>query len=303
MVELLNDKLKVSFPEVHEHANCEVHFQRTLRVPDNDQDYPLPAGLGRFPLQIVDDYPVPAEWKTHGGVFLPLYQSEALWIKFDCWAELGSISGYPMAVKVAAGKINAITGQAWQNNLSFKPQDYVVIPKQPWLDGFCIERGVVRQFVASKLGDGFTAEEQISGEAIWGGIQLIFYPMKAAEYCKRYIGKKMPVYRSMMFSRNSSEENIEMGLAAGGRIKQEIEKDIFSPDVWDTSVSSRCFIHLLNSKAYQSLTGLSPPPTPITQHAYKMAEIPWFEYYSEGQALEGGAKLQNLKSRRTLMKK
>ena len=31
-------------------------FQRTLRIPDDGRDYPLPPGLGRFPLRHIDDY-------------------------------------------------------------------------------------------------------------------------------------------------------------------------------------------------------------------------------------------------------
>jgi len=72
MIELRNDTLHVSFPEVHEKAECAIAFQRTLRVPDDNQDYPLPAGLGRFPLHAVDDHRVPDHWREDGGVFLPM---------------------------------------------------------------------------------------------------------------------------------------------------------------------------------------------------------------------------------------
>lgn len=43
-------------------------------------------GFGRFPLRHVDDYAstVPAEWMEQGGVLMPMYQSEALWISFNC---------------------------------------------------------------------------------------------------------------------------------------------------------------------------------------------------------------------------
>ena len=58
----------------------------------------------------------------------------------------------PVAVKVAAGKINAVTGETWTAPLNRNPQDYVVWPEQPWLDGFAIEPGVIRQFVAMPLG-------------------------------------------------------------------------------------------------------------------------------------------------------
>ena len=93
-------------------------------------------------------------------------------------------SGYPFAIKIATGKINAVTGDAWKPGLSRKPQDYVVSPDQPWLDGYCVEKGTIRQFVAMPLGAGYTAEEQLTGEAEHGGLQMLVYPMKAEAYEK-----------------------------------------------------------------------------------------------------------------------
>jgi len=180
MVELIGDTLRVSFPEIHPKARCEIIFQRTLRIPDDGKAHLLPASLGSFPLFDVANYPVSDEWKRHGGVFLPMHQSEAMWLRFSM------LGDYPFAVKVAAGKINAVTGSAWDEAILATPQDYMVIPQQPWLDGFCVEKGVVRQFVAAPLGEGHTVEEQMTGNAEWGGLQLTFYPMKAAEYRARF---------------------------------------------------------------------------------------------------------------------
>ena len=176
MIELQDNRLIFRFPEVHEDAVLEVEFERTLRIPDDSRDYPLPPGLGAFPLNHVDDYlePLPTEWGKRGGVFLPMYQAEAMWLDFT--------GSYPMAVKVAAGKINALTGEPWKNELSRQPQDCLVAPGQPWLDGFCVEQGLIRQFVAMPLGAGYSAEEQLTGEAQHGGLQIAVYPMKAARY-------------------------------------------------------------------------------------------------------------------------
>jgi hypothetical protein len=292
MIELKNDKLVVSFPELHGKAQCTVDFQRTLRVPDDNQEYPLPAGLGRFPLLPVDDFPVAGEWKRHGGVFLPMYQSEALWLNFDA-------SGYPFAVKVAAGKINAVTGEAWDNGLNAAPQDYVVLPEQPWLDGFNSGRDVVRQFVAAPLGDGYTAEEQLTGKAEWGGLQLIFYPMRVEKY-RALEAQRVREQDMIAFSRRQApvmsceSASYEMGLAPGGRIRQEIEKDPYGVDVWDTSVSSRCFVHLVNSRSYVALTGHAPPTEPITAKQYKEAGVPWFDHYVNGDVLGGSEKLAGM---------
>ena len=57
-----------------------------------------------------------------------------------------------------------------------------MLPKQPWLDGYCVEKGVIRQFVAMPLGEGYTVEEQLTGAAQHGGLQIVAYPMKRERY-------------------------------------------------------------------------------------------------------------------------
>ena len=120
MLELKHDTLLFTFPAVHKDAVCQIDFQRTLRIPDDNRAYALPPGLGRFPIEHTEDHAsrLPAKWKEHGGVLLPMYQSEALWINFS--------GGYPCAIKIATGKINAVTGEKWTNDLHRKPQDYLV---------------------------------------------------------------------------------------------------------------------------------------------------------------------------------
>ena len=56
MITLEGDRLVFRFPKVHEDAHCAVEFQRTLRIPDDGKDYPLPPGLGNFPLRHLDDF-------------------------------------------------------------------------------------------------------------------------------------------------------------------------------------------------------------------------------------------------------
>ena len=70
MIELHDNRLVFRFPEVHKDAVLTVDFQRTLRIPDDNREYPLPPGLGSFPLEHVDDYTAraPKSWQRHGGV-------------------------------------------------------------------------------------------------------------------------------------------------------------------------------------------------------------------------------------------
>ncbi len=71
MIELIQNQLVFSFPEIHRDAHCTIDFQRTLRLPDDNKEYPLPPGLGLFPLTHVDDLGerLPAAWEAHGGIF------------------------------------------------------------------------------------------------------------------------------------------------------------------------------------------------------------------------------------------
>ncbi len=300
MIELSNDSLVFTFPEVHPHAVLRIEFQRTLRIPDDGKKHSLPPGLGEFPLRHVDDFAdkVPENWLEHGGVMLPMYQSEALWVNF-----LGSGSWqsgrYPFGVKIATGKINAVTGKAWENGLNRKPQDYLVVPEQPWLDGYCVAKGEIRQFVAMPLGAGYTAEEQITGAAEHGGLQIIAYPMKREAYERykkdRRFGDDHVVLA--MAPAGRARSLFSMGLAPGGRMRQKIYDDDYDFDDWDASHSGRCFVHIANSLVWRAITGQTPPTVPPTAREYTSAGLPWFDLYDEHMsAVEGGGALGGLKS-------
>ena len=288
MIELKRDRLRFSFPEVHKEAKLEIHFQRTLRIPDDGKTYPLPPGLGRFPLRHVDDFAeaMPESWIQHGGVFLPMYQSEALWICFG--------GHYPFAVKVATGKIDAVTGKTWSDGIHHKPQDFVSIPTQPWLDGYCVKKGTIRQFVAMPLGSGYTAEEQITGEAEVGGLQIVAYPLKA-KYYEGQGGMLRAVSADVLSAPGGAV--FDMGLAPGGKMRQMIFEDDRPLHHWDLDHGSRCFVHIANSLSWRSITGEDPPTAPFTAKEYAKHGMPWFDYYGgDTKAVGGSPTLQSLKS-------
>jgi hypothetical protein len=286
MITLENDRLTFRFPEVHPEAVCGIHFERTLRIPDDDRDYPLPAGLGGFPLRHLDDYApnISPAWLKRGGIIMPMYQAQAMWIHFR--------SGYPFAVKIATGKINAVSGEPWAARLNRDPQDYVVIPEQPWLDGYCIEKGVIRQFVAMPLGQGYSVEEQLTGEPAWGGVQILVYPMKAETYDALHADlarEDDAVLRCAL--------SVDMGLAPGGRMEQEIYDDPYRLEDWDQRHSSRCFVTIANSATWHAITGERPPMRPPTPAEYAKAGLPWFDYYdADARALDGSGRLAKTRS-------
>ena len=283
MIVLDNNSLECSVPEVHEEACCSISFQRTLRIPDDGSDYPLPPGFGCFSLRHLDDYAnqLSAEWSARGGILMPMHQAEAMWINFSAHA------AYPFAVKVATGKVCAITGDSWVDHLNSDPQDYLVLPDQPWLDGYCVDNGVIRQFVAMPLGDGYTVEEQLTGAAEHGGLQIAAYPMKRERYEALMADRS---YRHAQLEESGLVyDSSPMGLAPGGRMKQDIYEDPHGLDAWDQRHVSRCYVTILNSAQWLAVTGEIPPDEPPTAQQYTDAGLPWFDYYREGPSAVPGA--------------
>lgn len=295
MAELRSDELFFSFPAIHPRASCSISFQRTLRLPD-EGTYPMPPSLGNFPLRRVPERG--SAFSERGGVMLPMYQSEALWVAFNSTFDHERNVGYPFAIKIAAGKRSAVTGNAWTPHL--QPRDYVWIPKQRWIDGFVVGEGIVRQFVAMPLGLGVTVEEQLSNEAEYGGLQIQVFPMKRHEYETRF-----PKPRPMQTMRKGTNRlmastgvglECAMGVAAGGKMKQQIHVDPHGIDVWDQTRSDRAFIHILNSESWHTITGENPPSQPYTAEEYTSYGLPWFDSYLDGPMLSGTVTTQKIQS-------
>jgi hypothetical protein len=324
-LELTRDSLVFSFPDVHPDAKLVITFQRTLRIPDDDKTYPLPPGLGAFPTRHVDDFKdrIPARWKEHGGVMLPMYQSEAMWLNFSA-SSIRAQGPYPFAIKVATGKRSALTGEDWASDLRAK--DYCVTPPQPWLDGYVIDKDTIRQFVAAPLGMGFTAEEQITGKADHGGLQIEVLPMKREVFDRRFPKREEKTRGGILRAQsiNGGGEDFEkgalyssdclelcdsdgpvacaaaakpdMGLAPGGRMKQQVFEDPYDFEDWDRTQHGRCFVHLSNSLAWRAITGHEPPTTPRTAKEYTSHGLPWFDHYADAKALDGTKLTKELKS-------
>jgi hypothetical protein len=295
MITLDHDRLTFCFPELYAEAKVEVSFERTLRIPDDGRDYPLPPGFGRFALRHVDDYipRLPERLTERGGVILPMYQAEAMWLNFR--QRYGFT--YPIAIKIGTGKINAVTGSAWSNELSGDRQDYVVVPGQPWLDGYCIETGVVRQFVAAPLDRGITVEEQLTHESTWGGLQLLAFPMKIERALElRAAWEEEQACGCVLRESSPDWRRRDLGLAAGGCLRQAIYDDPFGVNAWDQDHSSRCFVTILASGAWTAITGEAMPTEPLDAADYTEAGLPWFTYETDRPAIAGSELLNSVKS-------
>jgi hypothetical protein len=274
--------LEISLDRIKIGENLTINFQRTLRIPDDNNTYPLPPGLGNFPICKVSDYldRVPESWKDKGDFFIPMYQREALWINFN------GAYWHPNAVKIAVGKVNAISGKRLHRGLNKTEQNYMVCPDQPWLDGINAGKGFIRQFVAMPLGMGYTIEGQITGKEVFGGIQIIAYEPKPGKF-----PNKPPISRY-----NETEKMLcdpcacDMGLAAGGKMEQEIYPDEYGASTWDQDNYKKIYIHIVNSMMFREITGMEAPPTPVSARTYTEYGYPWFKLYDVGKGDLKGAK-------------
>ncbi|MBI1257955.1 MAG: hypothetical protein GC204_10825 [Chloroflexi bacterium] len=281
-------------------AGLSMTFQRTLRIPDDGKNYPLPPGLGAFPILKVTDYKdrLPPDWVEHGGVFIPMYQREALWISFHArhWK--------PNAAKIAIGKVNAVSGKPWNQALSKDEKDYIVCPPQVWLDGINAGEDTIRQFVAMPLGMGYTVEGQVTGKEEFGGIQIIVYEPKPDKFPDQPPEQDLTEFARWGTAKvmaapppAAAPAGAAMGLGAGGKMKQKIYPDPHGIDTWDAENTGRVYVHIVNSMAFREITGSEPPPTPISAKTYTQHGFPWYDLYDDGMGdIDAPDALKNVKS-------
>jgi hypothetical protein len=256
-----------------------ITFHRTLRIPDDGGHYPLPPSLGHFPVHRVEDYAerVPESWRSHGGVFIPMYQREAAWLSFS------AADWRPQALKVAVGMVNAVSGEPWSEAIVLgEEQDYLVCPPQPWLDGINAGDGIVRQFVAMPLGMGYTVEGQLTGAERFGGIQLVAFAAKPGRVVRPpQAARRQTMVFDMLDAPAAPASAADMGIAAGGRMEQSIYPDPHGADIWDNARTGRVYVHIVNSMLYEQITGRKAPDTPVTARTYAEHGYPWFDLYDE----------------------
>ncbi|KAI0418945.1 hypothetical protein F5X98DRAFT_385519 [Xylaria grammica] len=159
-----------------------IELKRTIRVPDGAGIAELPPDLDNFSLFKTRDFAsnLPSYMTDQRGLFVTMYQREAMWVSFQ--------SQCPFMIKIYAGGVNVVSGEPSSETIVTQMrrhalvdanksiQDYVVTPKQPWIDGFAVAPGVVRQFVAMPLGQGYTVEAQLTGREFVGGLQFEITP-------------------------------------------------------------------------------------------------------------------------------
>jgi hypothetical protein len=251
---------------------------------------------------------VGSDWARRGGVILPMYQREAMWLSFE------GTYWHPTVVKVGIGGVDAISGKTWNGELSAQPQNYVVVPHQPWLDGINAGKGFIRQFVAMPLGMGYTVEAQLTGKEDVGGIQIAVFEPRPGRFpdeppepptrrltstgehyaCAAPMAAPAP---AMAMSSKRVGAGAEMGLGAGGRMRQEIYPDRHGVDTWQPQAARTLHVHIANSMMWREITGEEPPQTPVTARTYTQHGLPWFDLYDDHLGdIDPAAELAGVKS-------
>ncbi|OMP83586.1 hypothetical protein BK809_0004967, partial [Diplodia seriata] len=215
------------------------------RLPEDDKAHQLPASFGAFPLYNTAAYSrsLPQSMVEKGGIFFPMWQREAMFIRFKTWRK-----DTKYAVRVLVGGINAITGLVRDEET--ERQDYFTVPDQPWLDGILVESGTVRQFVAMPLGRNYTVEGQLTNQEKAGGIEIEVFPLKTSSEKHFWDGKpgrspRIPSSSSPLAAGLMEGDYISMSGEAKTERLMQLKDSILSLDGLPSEVTFTVPIHSL----------------------------------------------------------
>jgi hypothetical protein len=242
---------------------CAVALHRTLRIPDDGRHHPLPPSLGHLPVYRTgtDEYVV------------PMRRAEAMWLGFR------APHFRPHALKVGIGGVDAVSGLPFTaGRLTRRPQDYVVVPDQPWLDGINAGAGVIRQFVAVPLGEGLTVEAQLTGTESDGGLTLSLFEPRPGRF-----PDAPPPVDVLRAAAPACAAAGAMGLGAGGRMRQEIYEDEYGVATWRLDPARTVRVELVDALAFEALTGIAVPGPPVDARTYTQHGLPWFDLLEPGR--------------------
>ena len=85
------------------------------------------------------------------------------------------------------------------------------------------------------------------------------------------------------------ESSLALTIGAGGTIKQTIVPDKNDSRIWDVASAKLINIQLVNSTAFELITGLATPATPVSYKTYVSAGMPFYEIYKEKPSTVSGA--------------
>lgn len=165
-------------------------------------------------------------------------------------------------------------------------QNYIVRPRQHWLDGIATSNGKVSQFVVDSVGSGYSVEAQVTGIDSIAGLQFEIIPQKHFGGSDAYELKSPEEMKS-------ATKVKEMSIAPGGLIHQVIVDDTFSARNRDTEYSTMFNVQLIDVASCGAL-GIPVPSTPVTAQTYAEHGYPFFKMYEEPSQVFGTFNVQSI---------
>lgn len=275
MIELTGDTLTFRFPHLGSDAEITIRLMRWLRIPEIRTRYAVPDDLGVFQLEHVEDHAarLPERVVRRGGLIMPMWQADAMWIAF-CGPPFHHV-GMPAAVKVAAGGVNAVSGEPWRDGLHADPQDYCAVPRQGWLSGSNLGEGAARQFVAMPPATDHAAGEKRGTTLDSSVLQLAVTPPHQEIFDAWQRSDKRPPI--IMYP--SEEAAREMSLGPRRKLLHVVYPDGRPITDYNPARTLRVFVTILDAVTWRSVTGEAPPHRPPSAAVYASAGIPWSPLY------------------------
>lgn len=119
-------------------------------------------------------------------------------------------------------------------------------------------------------------------------------------YARGAVGKDCRRFssdRSTSHTNSSPNTLQEMGIAAGGRLIQDIVRDTLPKGIWNTAKAKLIDIHILHPPDFEAITHIVPPSTPISAKEYIAAGLPFYALEEDTeQRLDGSSVLNGVKS-------
>lgn len=276
MIEFQDHGMIFRFPHLADNAVAAVVFWRLLRSQDVGAPRekllpwapgPVPLGVGPMRIEPVDRHAdmLPEPMLRRGGVLLPMWQSEALSIRFACYA--GSM---PFAVTLEAGGVNLVSGAPARAGLHRDPQDYCAFPTLRGIDWVRTGPDTVRQPVPSPIDADLSAEDQLDRSAASGGIRISVTPPTREAFVA---WEKNPRHELLY-----DDELANIGAKGRSFSVCEMEADGRPLDDYDWARTLSTWVTMLDAVAWFHVAKRLPRRLPPMELTYEYRQ-PWFDHY------------------------
>jgi hypothetical protein len=222
----------------------DVSFQRT-RLVDAEPGTP-PQSYGAVPVAATHG-------PLDGDVAIALRMDEGLWLGFE---PLDA----PVALRVAAGNLDAVTGQTWSESISATLQNYIVVPPQTALDGVQVGSDHARPFSALR-------GECADGTCVT--LRLIAIPHVPALplTSARALEPVQPL-------RSAGPDTGDEASHGVGLVPQTIVRDPHGLAAWDVARATSVRVAILTPEVFTELTGTASLPAIRPEHGYRGWRLP-----------------------------